>query len=136
MPAWNKAMTSATGNPPHPRRWLTAYPNARVWSGASGVLTPVPSTNHVQCPRHSPTVSTSDWAAVAMRSSAWQTGAGLAVGGGGERPPAQAREMGAGGVAVEELEEEQVDCGDRVAAARQAARMVAGARAMAESSPS
>jgi len=44
--------------------------------------------------------------------------------------------MGAGGVAVEELEEEQVDRGDRVAAARQAARMVAGARAMAESSPS
>jgi len=43
-----------------------------------------------------------------------QSGTGLAVRGGGERPPGQMREVGAGGVAVEDLEHEQVNGRDRV----------------------
>ena len=118
MPAWNSARMWATGKP-QPLAWLPGWPKWACSAGVSGMENDEPSTRKVRWPRQRPTASVSGIRALtisrrtAPEDGQGESGAGLAEGGGGEGAAGQQRDVGQGGVAVEDLDEEPVDDGRR-----------------------
>ena len=84
------------------------------------MLTPVPSTSQVRWPCHKPGGVGQGLARLdeapeqCLEDGQGEPGPGLAVGRGGEGERREARQVGTGGVAVQDLEDEQVDGRDRV----------------------
>ena len=118
VPAWNSARMWATGKP-HPLAWLPGWPKWACNAGVSGMENDEPSTRKVRWPRQRPIASVSGIRARTIsrrtarktargsRARAWQKAEAV------KARPASKRDVGQGGVAVEDLDEEPVDDGRR-----------------------
>ena len=118
VPAWNSARMWATGKP-QPLAWLPGWPKWACSAGVSGMENDEPSTRKVRWPQpEADRLGGGDQALDHLAEDGpedgqRERGTGLAEGGRGEGAAGQQRDVGQGGVAVEDLDEEPVDDGRR-----------------------
>ena len=118
VPAWNKASRWATGKP-HPLAWLPGWPKWDCNAGGVGHgerravdqegAMAAPAADRLGVGDH----GVDHGAEQGAEDGQGEPGPGLAEGAGGEGAAGQERDVGQGGVAVEDLDEEPMDNGRR-----------------------